>query len=84
MLIVSAFFAGIVGVLSLINVELVLAESVGLARSTSALVATVIGGAQSFFGLMAGSGAADVFQRRGGEYFERLPMFLACFSCGSW
>ncbi len=33
MLCVSAFFAGIAGVLSLINVELVSSESVGLARS---------------------------------------------------
>ena len=55
MLVVSAFFAGVAGVLSLINVELVSAESVGLARSTGVLVATVIGGTGSFFGPVIGA-----------------------------
>ncbi|SAK63470.1 inner-membrane translocator [Caballeronia hypogeia] len=55
MLVASAFFAGIAGVMALINVELVSSESVGLARSTSVLVATVIGGAGTFFGPVIGA-----------------------------
>lgn len=77
-LIVSAFFVS--GVMSLINVELVSAESVGLARSTSALVATVIGGTGSFFGpMIGGRGAADLLQRHAGLDVRAWPMYLGLF-----
>jgi branched-chain amino acid transport system permease protein len=55
MVIASAFFAGVAGVLGLINLELASAESVGLARSGSVLIATVIGGASTFFGPVIGA-----------------------------
>ncbi|ACC70788.1 branched-chain amino acid ABC transporter permease [Paraburkholderia phymatum] len=51
----SSFFAGIAGTLGLINVELVSTESVGMLRSGSVLVATVIGGSGAFFGPVAGA-----------------------------
>ncbi|WGS48817.1 branched-chain amino acid ABC transporter permease [Paraburkholderia sp. D15] len=53
--VVSAFFAGIAGTLGLINVELVSTESVGMLRSGSVLIATVIGGTASFFGPVVGA-----------------------------
>ena len=51
----SSFFAGIAGTLGLINVELVSTESVGMLRSGSVLIATVIGGSGMFFGPVAGA-----------------------------
>lgn len=51
----SSFFAGIAGTLGLINVELVSTESVGVLRSGSVLIATVIGGSGVFFGPVAGA-----------------------------
>jgi branched-chain amino acid transport system permease protein len=51
----SSFFAGIAGTLGLINVELVSTESVGMLRSGSVLIATVIGGSGAFFGPVVGA-----------------------------
>jgi branched-chain amino acid transport system permease protein len=51
----SSFFAGIAGTLGLINVELISTESVGMLRSGSVLIATVIGGSGAFFGPVAGA-----------------------------
>ncbi|SAK55271.1 inner-membrane translocator [Caballeronia catudaia] len=79
MLVVSAFFAGIAGVLALINVELVSAESVGLARSTSALVATVIGGAGTFFGPVVGAVLLTFFSVAVASVSAAWPMYLGLF-----
>jgi branched-chain amino acid transport system permease protein len=76
MLMASAFFAGIAGVLSLVNLELVSAESVGLARSTSALIATVIGGAGSFFGPMPGALLLSVVSIAVASLTPAWPMYL--------
>jgi branched-chain amino acid transport system permease protein len=59
--VVSAFFAGVAGAMALINVELASAEGVGLARSGSVLIATVIGGASSFLGPVAGAALLTFF-----------------------
>lgn len=53
--ILSAFFAGIAGGLSVINFEIVSAENVGAARSGSVLLATFIGGGGFFFGPAIGA-----------------------------
>ncbi|MEC5405395.1 branched-chain amino acid ABC transporter permease [Paraburkholderia sp. MPAMCS5] len=53
--VLSAFFAGVAGTLALINVELVSTESVGMVRSGSVLIATVIGGTSAFFGPVIGA-----------------------------
>jgi branched-chain amino acid transport system permease protein len=79
MLCVSAFFAGIAGVLSLVNVELVSSESVGLARSTSALVATVIGGTGSFFGPVIGAVMLTFFSTAVASVSAAWPMYLGLF-----
>ncbi len=55
MVVWSSFFAGIAGTLGLINVELVSTESVGMLRSGSVLIATVIGGSGVFFGPVVGA-----------------------------
>ncbi|SAL34414.1 inner-membrane translocator [Caballeronia peredens] len=79
MLVVSAFFAGIAGVLALINVELVSAESVSLARSTGVLVATVIGGAGTFFGPVAGAVLLTFFSVAVANVSAAWPMYLGLF-----
>ena len=55
MFILSAFFAGVAGTLTLIDVELVSSESVAMARSGAVLIATVIGGSSAFFGPALGA-----------------------------
>ncbi|KMY86057.1 Branched-chain amino acid transport system permease protein LivM [Candidatus Paraburkholderia calva] len=76
---VSALFAGIAGVLSLINVELVSSESVGLARSTSTFVATVIGGAGSFFGPVLGAVLLTFLSTVVANVSAAWPMYLGLF-----
>ena len=49
MIVWSSAFAGVAGTLTLINVELAAAESVGMMRSAAVLIATVTGGTASFF-----------------------------------
>jgi branched-chain amino acid transport system permease protein len=53
--ILSAFFAGISGGLSVINFEIVSAENVGAVHSGSVLLATFIGGGGFFFGPVIGA-----------------------------
>ena len=55
MIVWSAAFAGVAGTLALINVEVAAAESVGMMRSAAVLIATVTGGAASFFGPVLGA-----------------------------
>jgi len=54
-MILSAFFAGIAGGLSVINFEIVTSENVGAAQSGGVLLATFIGGGEFFFGPIIGS-----------------------------
>ncbi|VBI54350.1 ABC-transporter [Burkholderia pseudomallei] len=55
MAIAAAFFAGVAGALTLIDVEVATAESVGMLRSGAVLFATVIGGTTAFFGPVVGA-----------------------------
>ncbi|AOJ69088.1 MULTISPECIES: branched-chain amino acid ABC transporter ATP-binding protein/permease [Burkholderia] len=55
MAIAAAFFAGVSGALTLIDVEVATSESVGMLRSGAVLFAAVIGGATSFFGPAVGA-----------------------------
>ncbi|CAN7794886.1 branched-chain amino acid ABC transporter permease [Caballeronia sp. LjRoot34] len=54
-MILSAFFAGISGGLSVINFEIVSAENVGAVHSGGVLLATFIGGSGFFFGPVIGA-----------------------------
>lgn len=51
----GAFFAGVAGTLTLIDVELASSESVAMTRSGAVLIATVIGGSATFFGPVLGA-----------------------------
>lgn len=55
MIVLGAGCAGVAGTLTLINVELAAAESVGMTRSAAVLIATVTGGTASFFGPVLGA-----------------------------
>jgi branched-chain amino acid transport system permease protein len=55
MFVFAAFFAGIAGTLTLIDVELASSESVAMTRSGAVLIATVIGGSSTFFGPVIGA-----------------------------
>lgn len=55
MFVFAAFFAGIAGTLTLIDVELASSESVSMTRSGAVLIATVIGGSSTFFGPVVGA-----------------------------
>jgi len=55
MIVLAAGIAGVAGTLTLINVELAAAESVGMTRSAAVLIATVTGGSASFFGPVLGA-----------------------------
>lgn len=54
-MILSAFFAGIAGGLSVINFEIVTSENVGAVQSGGVLLATFIGGSGFFFGPVIGA-----------------------------
>jgi branched-chain amino acid transport system permease protein len=82
MSVVSAFFAGVAGVLGLINVELVSAEGVGLARSGSVLIATVIGGTSAFFGPVAGAALLTFFSVAVASVSSAWLMYLGLFFVG--
>ncbi|WP_242538555.1 branched-chain amino acid ABC transporter permease [Trinickia acidisoli] len=55
MYVFAAFFAGVAGTLTLIDVELASPESVSMAHSGAVLIATVIGGSSTFFGPVVGA-----------------------------
>lgn len=76
MVVLSAFFAGVAGTLALINVELASAEGVGMARSASVLIATVIGGSQSFFGPVLGAVVLTGFSIALAPATRAWPLYL--------
>ncbi len=55
MFVFAAFFAGVAGTLTLIDIELASSESVAMTRSGAVLIATVIGGSSMFFGPVIGA-----------------------------
>ncbi|CAN7409577.1 branched-chain amino acid ABC transporter permease [Caballeronia sp. LjRoot31] len=79
MVIVAAFFAGVAGGIGLINVELASAEGVGLARSGSVLIATVIGGTAEFFGPVLGAVVMTFFSLVVGSVSLAWVAYLGLF-----
>nr|WP_245964955.1 branched-chain amino acid ABC transporter permease [Trinickia dinghuensis] len=55
MFVFAAFFAGVAGTLTLIDVELASSGSAAMTRSGAVLIATVIGGTSTFFGPLIGA-----------------------------
>ncbi|WP_186069092.1 ABC transporter permease subunit [Burkholderia gladioli] len=61
MMVIAAFFAGVAGTLTLIDVELASSDSVSMLRSATVLFATVIGGSAGFFGPVLGAAVMAAF-----------------------
>ncbi|WP_186132795.1 ABC transporter permease subunit [Burkholderia gladioli] len=61
MMVIAAFFAGVAGTLTLIDVELASSDSVSMLRSATVLFATVIGGSVGFFGPVLGAAVMAAF-----------------------
>ncbi|WP_186229487.1 ABC transporter permease subunit [Burkholderia gladioli] len=61
MMVIAAFFAGVAGTLTLIDVELASSDSVSMLRSATVLFATVIGGSGGFFGPVLGAAVMAAF-----------------------
>ncbi|WP_186053105.1 ABC transporter permease subunit [Burkholderia gladioli] len=61
MMVIAAFFAGVAGTLTLIDIELASSDSVSMLRSATVLFATVIGGSGGFFGPVLGAAVMAAF-----------------------
>jgi len=77
--ILSAFFAGIAGGLSVINFEIVSAENVSAVRSGGVLLATFIGGAGVFFGPIIGAIAFVLFAVALSDLTKAWLLYLGLF-----
>ncbi|UCE32248.1 MAG: branched-chain amino acid ABC transporter permease [Burkholderiales bacterium] len=78
-LVVSAFFAGISGGLSVLNFEIVNAENVSALASGGVLLATFIGGAMFFFGPILGAVIFTFFAVALSEYTNAWQLYLGAF-----
>jgi branched-chain amino acid transport system permease protein len=78
-LIISAFFAGIAGGLSMINFEIVTAENVGALRSAYVLIATFVGGVGFFFGPIIGAVVFTFFVVALSGYTNAWQFYLGLF-----
>jgi branched-chain amino acid transport system permease protein len=78
-LILSAFFAGISGGLSVINFEIVTAENVSILRSGGILLFTFIGGIGFFFGPMIGAVVGVFLTVLLSEYTKAWQLYLGLF-----
>ncbi|MEX3957876.1 branched-chain amino acid ABC transporter permease [Trinickia sp. EG282A] len=76
MFVISSFFAGVAGTLGLIDIELASADGVGMARSASVLIATVIGGSATFFGPVAGALVLSIFSVVLAGLTRAWPLYL--------
>ena len=80
MFVLAAFFAGIAGTLTLIDVELASSESVAMTRSGAVLIATVIGGSSTFFGPVVGALVLTVLSVALASVTRAWPVYLGlCF-----
>lgn len=76
MFMLSAFFAGVGGALTAINVEIVSAENLGLLRSAHILLFTFIGGIGYFFGPMLGALVGVLFSTLLSSYTRGWQLYL--------
>ena len=79
MLILSSFFAGVAGGLTVINFEIVSAENVSAVRSGGVLLAAFIGGASFFFGPILGAIVFIFFAVALSEYTKAWQLYLGVF-----
>lgn len=78
-LILSGFFAGISGALSAVNFEIVSAENLGVARSGTILLFTVIGGIGVFVGPMIGAATGLVMTVMLPNVTKAWQLYLGAF-----
>jgi branched-chain amino acid transport system permease protein len=78
LMLVSGFFAGLAGALSVIQFEVATAESFGHAQSAAPLIATVIGGAGTFAGPIAGAVVYTLAANALGTLTPAWPFYLGC------
>jgi branched-chain amino acid transport system permease protein len=76
---ISAFFAGISGGLSAINVEIVSAENVSLTLSANVLLFTFIGGSGYFFGPVIGAVIGVLLTVVLSDYTKAWQLYLGLF-----
>jgi len=76
MVVVSAFFAGVAGTLTLIDVEIASSGGLSMARSGDVLIATVIGGSASFFGPAVGAVVLSGFSIGLASVTHAWPLYL--------
>jgi len=76
MVIVSAFFAGVAGTLTLIDIEVASSEGLSMARSGDVLIATVMGGSASFFGPVLGAAVLTGFSVGLASVTRAWPLYL--------
>lgn len=81
-LIISAFFAGIAGALSVINFEIVSAENLGTVRSGAILLFTFIGGTGFFFGPVIGAIVGVFLTVSLSAYTAAWQLYLGLFFIG--
>jgi branched-chain amino acid transport system permease protein len=77
--VLSAFFAGIAGGLSVINFEIVTSENVGAARSGSILLFTFLGGVGSFVGPILGGVLYVLCLVLLSNYTQAWPLYIGLF-----
>lgn len=83
MFVFAAFFAGIAGTLTLIDVELASSESVAMSRSGAVLIATVIGGSATFFGPVLGALVLTVLSVALASVTRAWPVYLGLSFVGA-
>lgn len=74
----AGFFAGLAGALSVIQFEVATGEALGHTQSAAPLVATVIGGAGSFFGPVTGAIIYVLTASALGTLTPAWPFYLGC------
>lgn len=79
---VSGFFAGIAGALGAIQFEVATGESFGHAQSAAPLIASVIGGAGSFIGPVAGAIVYTLAAGALATLTPAWPFYLGCLFIG--
>lgn len=82
MFVFAAFFAGVAGTLTLIDVELAASESVSMTRSGAVLIATVIGGSSTFFGPAVGAVVLTGFSVALASVTRAWPVYLGLLFLG--
>jgi branched-chain amino acid transport system permease protein len=83
MLVAAAFFAGVSGALTALNVEVISAESLGSMRSGMVLLAVVIGGSAYFIGPVLGAIAVTLMAMALSRHTPAWQLYLGLAFAGT-